>query len=252
MPIVGGFWPVGQLLDAYMYKIQLSNMRLGGSKPKFNEEFSYCNYIGKFYTVWLARPPRLAHECHRVSARCVWQVGMCGLCGAALKKWVDAQIVMGEPTFDDDMGAEDAELDAADAGQEGAPKYLPTAAPTRTSPTVHAPPVVTVQNQQPADTEMAMSEIRTSPTVHAPPVVTVQNQQPADTKMAMSEILASCGLEHRAKLFQEEGYTLDLAFGALASGQDTLLADLRALKLPLGECRKLIGQIEAAQAVTDP
>ena len=97
-----------------------------------------------------------------------------------------------------------------------------------------------------------MSEIRTSPTVHAPPVVTVQNQQPADTKMAMSEILASCGLEHRAKLFQEEGYTLDLAFGALASGQDTLLADLRALKLPLGECRKLISQIEAAQAVTDP
>lgn len=134
VPIVGGFWPVGQLLDAYMYKIQLSNMRFGGSEPKFNEEFSYCNYIGKFYTV-----------------------GMCGLCGAALKKWVDAQIVMGEPTFDDEMAAEDAELDAADTG-DSTPKYLPTAAPTRTSPTVHAPPVVTVQNQQPADTEMAVTD----------------------------------------------------------------------------------------------
>ena len=51
VPIVGGFWPVGQLLDAYMYKIQLSNMRFGGSEPKFNEEFSYWNYIVKFYTV---------------------------------------------------------------------------------------------------------------------------------------------------------------------------------------------------------
>ena len=34
-----------------MYTVQLSNMRFGGSEPKFNEEFSYCNYIGKFYTV---------------------------------------------------------------------------------------------------------------------------------------------------------------------------------------------------------
>ena len=65
---------------------------------------------------------------------------------------------MGEPTFDDEMAAEDAELDAADAGQDGAPKHLPTAAPTRTSPTVHAPPVVTVQNQQPANTEMAVTD----------------------------------------------------------------------------------------------
>jgi hypothetical protein len=56
VPIVGGFWPVGQILDAYMYKIQLKNMRFGGSTPKFNDEFTYMNYIVKFYTVCWSHP----------------------------------------------------------------------------------------------------------------------------------------------------------------------------------------------------
>ena len=45
-----------------------------------------------------------------------------------LKKWVDAQIVLPKPTFDQEMADEDAEIDAADAGQDS-------------SPTVVAPPV---------------------------------------------------------------------------------------------------------------
>ena len=51
-----------------------------------------------------------------------------------LKKWVDAQIVLPKPKFDQEMADEDAEIDAADAGKES-------------SPTVYAPPVVKVQNQ---------------------------------------------------------------------------------------------------------
>ena len=66
---------------------------------------------------------------------------MCGLCGAALKKWVDAQIVMGAPTFDAEMAAEDAE--DAEMMSAGAATVMPT---------VHAPPVVQVQNQDPSFT----------------------------------------------------------------------------------------------------
>ena len=64
---------------------------------------------------------------------------MCGLCGAALKKWVDAQVVMGVPTFDAEMAAEDAE--DAEMMSAGAATVMPT---------VHAPPVVQVQNQDPS------------------------------------------------------------------------------------------------------
>ena len=69
------------------------------------------------------------------------QVGMCGLCGAALKKWVDAQVVMGVPRFDAEMAAEDAE--DAEMMSAGAATVMPT---------VHAPPVVQVQNQDPSFT----------------------------------------------------------------------------------------------------
>ena len=73
LPLVGGFWPASQLLQVYLYKVQLSNMKFGGADPYFGPEFTYCNYIVKFYTI-----------------------GMCGLCGGALKRWVDAQIILGE------------------------------------------------------------------------------------------------------------------------------------------------------------
>lgn len=60
-------------------------------------------------------------------------------------------------------------------------------------------------------------------------------------------VLASCGLEHHAKLFEDEGYTLEVAFRALDSAQSTLLTDLRDLTLSLGECRRLITQLNAAK-----
>ena len=68
----------------------------------------------------------------------------------------------------------------------------------------------------------------------------------------LTAVLASCGLEHRAKLFEDEGYTLEVAFRALDSGQSTLMNDLRDLTLTLGECWKLIGQLEAARDSEKP
>ena len=48
------------------------------------------------------------------------------------------------------------------------------------------------------------------------------------------------------KAFEDDGYTLDNARAALSEGQAVLLKDLRErMKLPLGECRRLISHLEA-------
>jgi hypothetical protein len=64
---------------------------------------------------------------------------------------------------------------------------------------------------------------------------------------SLTAVLASCGLEHHAKLCEDEGYTLEVAFRALDSGGSTLMTDLRHLTLTLGECRKLITQLQVAK-----
>ena len=64
---------------------------------------------------------------------------------------------------------------------------------------------------------------------------------------SLTAVLASCGLEHHTKRCEDEGYTLEVAFRALDSGESTLMTDLRHLTLTLGECRKLITQLQAAK-----
>ena len=66
------------------------------------------------------------------------------------------------------------------------------------------------------------------------------------TSASLLELLASCGLENRAKLFEDEGYTLEIAMKAVRDDQTTLLNDLRELKLPMDECRKLMEALAAA------
>ena len=34
-----------------MYTVTLDNMMFGGSKPTFAEEFTWCNYTIKYYTI---------------------------------------------------------------------------------------------------------------------------------------------------------------------------------------------------------
>ena len=66
------------------------------------------------------------------------------------------------------------------------------------------------------------------------------------TSASLVELLASCGLENRIKLFEDEGYTLEIAIKAVRDDQTTLLDDLRELKLPMDECRKFMEALAAA------
>ena len=92
--IVGGLWPFGLVLPWYLYTVNLSNMKFGGSDPTFSKEFTRCNYIVKHYTI-----------------------GCCGLCGQKVKVWVDKCIVMGAPKFDQDMADRDAQADSANPNE---------------------------------------------------------------------------------------------------------------------------------------
>lgn len=58
----------------------------------------------------------------------------------------------------------------------------------------------------------------------------------------MASHLASCGLKHRAALFESEGYTFEISLVAFTAG--TLMDDLKELKLPLGERRKFFEQVK--------
>lgn len=62
---------------------------------------------------------------------------------------------------------------------------------------------------------------------------------------SLNELLKSCGLENRAKLFEDEGYTLQVAKAAVRDDQATLLDDLRELGLPMDECRTFMEALAA-------
>ena len=60
------------------------------------------------------------------------------------------------------------------------------------------------------------------------------------TPQSVAALLAACGLEHHTSTFEAESYTLESLLGAMKQGDEAAMRDLRALKLNLGECRKLI------------
>ena len=62
---------------------------------------------------------------------------------------------------------------------------------------------------------------------------------------SMAELLESCGLQHRTRDFESEGYTIEISIDALKAG--TLLEDLKELNLPLGERRMFVDQVEQLQ-----
>ena len=63
----------------------------------------------------------------------------------------------------------------------------------------------------------------------------------------MASHLASCGLKHRAALFESEGYTFEISLVAFTAG--TLMDDLKELKLPLGERRKFFEQVKKSSTI---
>ena len=64
---------------------------------------------------------------------------------------------------------------------------------------------------------------------------------------SMAELLESCGLQHRTRDFESEGYTIEISIDALKAG--TLLEDLKELNLPLGERRMFVDQMEQLQKI---
>eukprot|EP00964_Phaeocystis_antarctica_P002845 scaffold1508_cov66-Phaeocystis_antarctica.AAC.5 len=252
-------------------------MMFGGSNPTFAEEFTWCNYIIKYYTI-----------------------GCCGLCGFPVKVWVDKCIVMGTPTFDEDMAKRDLQADAAN------PKELSRRFSNQSA---SGPPVlldpkrrvsfVSAQDLEravgapatEAGVEIAMVQAAEAGTPHAPitkvhssifhqraveeearkaaeakteagaadvadvagstpdvsPAEEGSGTQKAPAPQSLAALLAACGLEHRAKNFEDEGYTLDNLLSSMKSGEDVAKSDLRELKLTLGECRQLITQLEASK-----
>jgi hypothetical protein len=114
IPIIGALWPVAQVAQWYRYKLDLRNMKFGGSQPFFVKEFTACNYIYKYYTI-----------------------GVCGLCAMPVKKYVDTCIMLGKPEFDEAMAAEDKAADA------GSPDDAPPAA-VEMQPSATAAPAAAV------------------------------------------------------------------------------------------------------------
>ena len=121
------------------YKVKLSNMKFGGSDPYFGPEFNLLQLRRQILHGECPIPSSTPHYTDDSLRFPQLQIAICGLCGMPLKKWVDAQIELSKPQFDQEMADEDAEIDAA--------QDLP--------PTVFAAPVVKVQNQ----TDVPLTEL---------------------------------------------------------------------------------------------
>ena len=65
-------------------------------------------------------------------------------------------------------------------------------------------------------------------------------EMPVASPQSMAALLAACGLEQHTGAFEAVSYTLESLLEAMKQGDDAAMRDLRALKLNMGECRKLI------------
>jgi len=73
---------------------------------------------------------------------------------------------------------------------------------------------------------------------------------PSPPQQQFAELMAvldAAGLTHRAELFGTEAYGLEQARLALRLGDQALMADLRELGLPVGECRVLAAALAAQE-----
>ena len=98
------------------------------------------------------------------------------------------------------------------------------------------------------DRKAALQQVEvTVPEPEAPTnTVPATSTDKKEAAQSLAALLAECGLEHRAKNFKDEGYTLEHLIRAVQQGQEVAKLDLRELKLTLGECRQLITKLEAS------
>ena len=212
-----------------MYTVKLDNMKFGGADPTFVKEFTWCNYIYKYYTI-----------------------GICGLCGQPVKVWVDKCIVMGEPTFDKDMANRDSQADSANPNELSQRFTNQLAGQVQTIP-------MTELATAPQQVEVIVSQPGALPRrwLGTPAASTGAQDEEATNKGAgtqkaaapesLAALLAACGLEHHEKTFKAEGYTLDTLLSSMEQGEEAVKSDLRELKLTLGECRQLINHLGASK-----
>ena len=121
---------------------------------------------------------------------------------------------------------------------------------TARAPTTKAVPVVVHASPWETSGDTGTASAHVVPTVPAAVKVSlpVQKEPHVSKRSAPQNIaaaLVACGLEHRVKTFEDDGYTLDKARTALSAGQKVLMADLQERKLPLGECRRMINHLQA-------
>ena len=121
---------------------------------------------------------------------------------------------------------------------------------TARAPTTKAVPVVVHASPWETSGDTGTARAHVVPTVPAAAKVSlpVQKELHVSKRSAPQNIaaaLVACGLEHRVKTFEDDGYTLDKARTALSAGQKVLMADLQERKLPLGECRRMINHLQA-------
>ena len=114
-----------------------------------------------------------------------------------------------------------------------------------------AQPTLTAESAQKQPVEAETSQVTITRTItisqggdkqaagpSAMPVATPA--MPVASPQSMAALLAACGLEQHTGAFEAESYTLESLLGAMNQGDDAAMRDLRALKLNMGECRKLI------------
>jgi len=180
-------------------------------------------------------------------------------------------MVMGEPKCDEEMAKRDTQADAANPKElsrrfsnqsaSGPPSLLD---PTRSVSFVTAEEQSSSNNveqggrargseagieiaivQAPAEAGTSPAWLGASSTRASSLEATTEvagNQAPK----SLAALLAACGLEHLAKNFEDEEYSLEDLLSAFKSG--AAKGDLRDLKLTLGECRKILSHLEATAA----
>ena len=185
-------------------------MKFGGADPAFVKEFTWCNYIIKYYTI-----------------------GICGLCGQPVKVWVDKCIVMGEPKFDKNMANQDSQADSANPN-ELSQRFTNQSTSGAQTMSVQVPQGL--QGGMPMQVQTAGGVMQVQIPAGLQPGTAFEIQVPRSNDPSFPTF-EDDGYE----TFEDDGYTLDKARTALSAGEKVLMADLRQR---LGECRKMINQLQ--------
>ena len=149
-----------------------------------------------------------------------------------------------------EAGVDIAMVQAAEAGTSHAPLYTTVHSSVfhkRAAEEADAAVVLAEEARKAAEAKTEADAQQVEVTVPEPiNPISATGTDKKEGVQSLAALLASCGLEHCVKVFEDEGYTLEHLISAVQQGQEVAKTDLRELKLTLGECRKLITTLEAS------